>query len=118
MTLASVSTKVTMAQVTYDIPVGVAVAVDGETGSGSGAAAMPYYAGWCASPVPAAQVVNVTVEALNPQSNPSSWYNIPAFIGFATETGPNTPNGALLFASPFAAALGTESYGVVVWYNS
>jgi hypothetical protein len=105
MTLASVATQVTMKQSTLDF------IVDGESSG------INYYTGWCASPVPAAQVVNVMVEALNPQSAPSSWYNVPAFLGFATQAGPNSPDGALLFASPFGAVLGTEPYGVLVWYN-
>jgi hypothetical protein len=96
MALASVATHVTMAPVT--------------TLTG-------LYRGWCASPVPAAQVVNVTVEAQNPQDAPNSYFNIPVFQGFATQTGPNTPNGALIFGSFTDTVLGSEPYGVVVWYN-
>lgn len=106
MTLANVATKVTMKATSLEVVI-----------NGGEAFGINYYTGWCASPVPAAQVVNVTVEGLNPQIYPSSWYNIPVFLGFATEAGPNSPDGALLFGSPFGAVLGTGSYGIVVWYN-
>jgi hypothetical protein len=77
-----------------------------------------YSTGWCPSPVPAASVVNVVAETTNPQDTSGGWWNIPEFIGIATQTGPTTPNGVLLFGSRggLDATPLNGTYGVVVWY--
>jgi hypothetical protein len=56
------------------------------------------------------------VEAVNPQTG-AAYFSIPVFLGFATETGPNSPNGALIFGSLEPGPLATSPFGVVVWYN-
>jgi hypothetical protein len=74
-----------------------------------------YYMGWVASPVAAAQIVNVVVLDENPDEV-GHYTAIPQFAGIATQTGPHSPNGALTFISPFNMPLTNASYGVLVWY--
>jgi len=72
--------------------------------------------GWAASPVPAASVVNVVVEAVNPEVTSSGWWNIPLFQGVATQSvNPGSPNGVLTFTSNPGAKL-SGRFGIVVWY--
>ena len=71
--------------------------------------------GWVASPVAAGSVVNVVVEAVNPEVS-SGWWNIPIFQGVATQSvNPGSPNGALTFTSNPGAHL-SGAFGIVVWY--
>lgn len=65
--------------------------------------------GWCACPVPAAKVVSVTVQDQNP-ADVGHYPTVPSFAGVATQSGPNAPNGALVF---HGGANGV--YGVNVW---
>jgi hypothetical protein len=74
-----------------------------------------YWTGWVASPVPAASVVNVTVEALNPEAAGASAWNIPTFLGFATQAvNPGSPKGALIFGGTNLTS--DVGYGIQVWY--
>jgi hypothetical protein len=66
-------------------------------------------AGWVASPVPVASVVNCVVLDENPD-HVGHYDAIPAFIGAATQTGSHSPNGALVFSG---TASGT--YALVIW---
>lgn len=53
--------------------------------------------GWAASPVAAARVVNVIVDDENPDVV-KRYDNVPIFVARATQPGPDSPNGALVFA--------------------
>lgn len=65
--------------------------------------------GWIPSPVPTAQVVNVVVLDENPEVV-DRYDSLPQFVGSATGTGPNSPNGALVFES-----VTNGTFGVVIW---
>ena len=64
--------------------------------------------GWVPSPVPAAQVINVTIDDTNPEAI-GGYTSLPSFTGVATQTSPHAPNGALVFKGPVG------NFGAVVW---
>jgi hypothetical protein len=66
--------------------------------------------GWVPSPVPAASVINVTIDDTNPEAVGAYNDSLPTFRGVATQTSTHAPNGALVFTGP---ADGT--FGAVVW---
>lgn len=64
--------------------------------------------GWVPSPVPAASVVNVTINDENPDVV-GRYDGLPSFQGVATQGGPHSENGALMFDGP------DGRWGAVVW---
>jgi hypothetical protein len=60
-------------------------------------------------------VVNVTVEAINPEVAGAGAWNIPLFLGFAAQSvNPGCPNGSLIFTSVGEQLTG--KYGIQIWY--
>jgi lysozyme len=66
--------------------------------------------GWIPSPVPAATVVTVSVDDINPEVSGIYDDVIPTYRGAATQAGPHSPNGALCFTGPQDGI-----FGAVVW---
>jgi len=74
------------------------------------------FSGWIASPVPAYQIVSVIVQAVNPEMAGDDTFDIPEFLGIATEPAPGSPNGAVLFGG--GEGIRTKfPYGVTIWYD-
>jgi hypothetical protein len=74
------------------------------------------FVGWIPSPVPAYQVVNVIVQAVNPELAGENGFHIPELLGIATQAAPASPNGSLLFYG--RDGIDTQfRYGVTIWYN-
>ncbi len=66
--------------------------------------------GWIPCPVPAGSVVGVTIDDVNPEVAGGYDDVVPTYRGTATQTGPNSPNGALCFTGPVDGI-----FGAVVW---
>ena len=75
-----------------------------------------YVLGWIASPVPAYQIVSVIVQAVNPEDQLGlDAFDLPRLLGIATQTGPTSPNGALLFTGD-THPWPDSPWGVTIWY--
>jgi hypothetical protein len=72
------------------------------------------WVGWVASPVPASKVVNVVVLRENPNATGKYDY-VPQFTGIATQEGPQSPNGVLIFHAAGGLSAGFR-YGATLWH--
>ena len=72
------------------------------------------WVGWVASPVPASKVVNVVILRENPNATGKYDY-VPQFTGIATQKGPQSPNGALIFHAAGGLSAGFN-YGATLWH--
>jgi hypothetical protein len=72
------------------------------------------WVGWVASPVPASKVVNVVILRENPNANGKYDY-VPQFTGIATQKGPQSPNGVLIFHAAGGLSSGFR-YGATLWH--
>lgn len=72
------------------------------------------WVGWVASPVPSSKVVNVVVLRENPNATGSYDY-VPQFTGIATQKGPQSPHGVLIFQAAGGLTPGFK-YGATLWH--
>ena len=68
---------------------------------------------------PAGNTVSVLVTNLNPDATGGNVnVDVPVFHSIASEVGPDSPQGVIIFAGEPGVNLEGNQYGVVIWYNS